>query len=161
MLYFDSSNRLICVDGIYDPIVDKYMWILDLDNMDFTLHEMTMLLEITVSTLTFNIDGLKLVLPTNWYVVIYDDEVGMMDVVQVSELMGRNFKLLTYGFSDLMISGSKYIIEKYDTKCVCIMPNLSKKQLLCYPINGEQWICVGPTEAFAKKLKDMLVGELI
>ena len=42
-----------------------------------------------------------------------------------------------------------------------ILKNLSKKQMLCHPINDEQWICIGPTEAFAKKLKDMYVSELL
>ena len=113
MLYFDSENKLICVDSVYDPIIDNYMWILDLDNYDFTLTDITLLLELTVPTLSLVIDGLTCVLPTNWFVVIYDDEIGMMDVVQVCELMGRNFKLFTYGFSDLMVSGSSYIIQKY------------------------------------------------
>lgn len=161
MLYFDSENKLICVDSVYDPIIDNYMWILDLDNYDFTLTDITLLLELTVSTLSLVIDGLTCVLPTNWFVVIYDDEIGMMDVVQVCELMGRNFKLFTYGFSDLMVSGSSYIIQKYTPKQTCTMPNLSKKQMLCHPINDEQWICIGPTEAFAKKLKDMYVSELL
>ena len=161
MLYFDSENKLICVDSVYDPIIDNYMWILDLDNYDFTLTDITLLLELTVPTLSLVIDGLTCVLPTNWFVVIYDDEIGMMDVVQVCELMGRNFKLFTYGFSDLMVSGSSCIIQKYTPKQTCTMPNLSKKQMLCHPINDEQWICIGPTEAFAKKLKDMYVSELL
>lgn len=161
MLYYDSANQVINVDTIYTPILDNYMWVLDLEQMDFTLSPINMLLELTTSTFDIIIDGLCLTLPTSWYVIIYDDEIGMMDVVQISELMGRNFKLFTYGFSDLMVSGGQYILNKYTPKNICVMPNLNKKQLLCHPINGEQWICIGPTEAFAKKLKDMYVGEII
>lgn len=161
MLYFDSSNRIISVDSIYSPIIDNFIWVLDLEQFDFTLNPMTMLLEITTPSIEVTIEELCIRLPTSWYVVIYDDEIGMMDVVQVSDLLGRNFKLFTYGFNDLMVSGTNYILNKYIPKDVCVMPNLNKKQFLCHPINGSQWICVGPTEAFAKKLKDMFVGELI
>ncbi len=161
MLYFDSANKLVDINTIYTPVVDNFMWVLDLEQNDFTLAPITMLLEITTSSFEIIVDGLPIVLPTNWYVVIYDDEIGMMDVVQISELMGRNFKLFTYGLSDLMVTGSTYMLNKYTPKNVCVMPNLNKKQLLCHPINGEQWICIGPTEAFAKKLKDMYVGEII
>lgn len=161
MLYFDSSNRIISVDSIYSPIIDNFIWVLDLEQFDFTLNSMTMLLEITTPSIEMKIEELCIRLPTSWYIVIYDDEIGMMDVVQVSDLLGRNFKLFTYGFNDLMVSGTNYILNKYIPKDVCVMPNLNKKQFLCHPINGNQWICVGPTEAFAKKLKDMFVGELI
>ena len=105
MLYFDSANKLVDIDTIYTPVVDNFMWVLDLEQNDFTLAPITMLLEITTSSFEIIVDGLPIVLPTNWYVVIYDDEIGMMDVVQISELMGRNFKLFTYGLSDLMVTG--------------------------------------------------------
>ena len=161
MLYFNSKNNIVAVDTIYTPIVDNFLWVLDLEQNDFTLSPVTMLLELTTPTFDLIIDGLTIVLPTSWFIVIYDDEIGIMDVVQISDLMGRNFKLFTYGFSELMVTGSSYILNKYTPKNVSIMPNLNKKQLLCHPINNEQWICIGPTEAFAKKLKDMYVGEII
>lgn len=160
MYYFDSENKLVFVESLFTPIVDKYMWILDLENDDFTLSEIDMLLEITVPTIDVYIDGMPITLPTNWHIVIYDDEIGVMDVVQVSEILGGNFKLFTYGFSDLLVTGSSYRITNYTAKNTCVFPNLSKKQMLCQPINGDQWICIGPTEAFAKKLKNMVVGEI-
>lgn len=160
MIYFSESNIPILLDDLYAPIVNSHLWVLDLEQDDFVLAPLKVLQEIVCPSIQLEVDGLKFMLPANWYVLIYDEETTMMDVVLVSELAGRPFKLFRYGFKDILVGSESYKTVDYHPRYPNIVPQLTKKQMLCHPINDKQWICVASTDAFCKKLKDMSIGDI-
>ena len=161
MIFFSEKNEPIIVDDLYAPIVNTHVWVLDLEQDDFTLTPLKVMQEVACPSILLEVDGLRFMLPANWYVLIYDDEEStMMDVVLVSELAGRPFKLFRYGFSEILAGSEHYKTLDYSHRFPNIVPQLNKKQMLCHPINDKQWICVAPTDAFCKRLKDMSVGDI-
>lgn len=160
MIYFSEQNRAILVDSINTPIVETYMWVLDLENDDFTLVPIELLAEVTCPSIVLSIDGIDLLIPANWHIVIYDEETTMMDVAKISEVAGKPFCAFVYGFDDAYPCAKPIIARHYMHSAVNVVPSLNKKQMLCHPINSKQWICIGSSDAFCKKLKDMSVGDL-
>lgn len=160
MVVFGQRNKPIIIDSLYTPIVEDHIWVLDLEINDFTLTPLAMLQEIVCSSISLQVNGVDMILPANWFMLVYDEETTMLDVVQISELSGRPFRAFTYGFKDIMATSSHVRTIDYHPQFINVVPSLNKKQMLCHPINNMQWICIGSTDAFSKNLKDMTVGDI-
>lgn len=161
MLIFDDQSRPILLDNICDPILTNYMWVLDLTLMDYTLAPLIMLEEIVCSSMQVTINGFNFILPSNWNILVYDQETSQLDVIELSETTGKEFTALVYGPNSVRYVPGTISITNYFVEHKNVGPSLNKHQLLCHPIGPNEWINVSPTNSFNKYLKDMTVGDLL
>ena len=74
MLIFDENNDAIMLDCIQGPVLSQYMYVLDLQMMDFTLSPLLVFEEVICPTITLRVRGFTFDLPANWNILITDEE---------------------------------------------------------------------------------------
>lgn len=160
MLIFDEKEQPIIIDNIHTPTPTTHMWILDLDIMDFTLTELKVLEEIQCPTIRVQIKNFMFDLPANWNILVFDDETMQLDVVEISEAVGRNFTAFIHGPNLSTAYGEKIVAVDYLPTAINIAPSLNKHQMLCHPIAPSAWINVSPSDTYNKYLKNCVIGNL-
>lgn len=160
MLVLDSHNNPMIIDNIYGPNVVDYIWVLDLQLLDFTLAPLNMIEELICSSVQISVNGFEFVVPAEWNILIYDQDTSQLDVVPFSETAGKQFTAMVAGPDHHMpephvISMTNYFIEYKN-----VSPVLNKHQMLCHPIGDNKWIVIGSADGFNKYLKDTIAGQL-
>ena len=163
MLIFDDNDRTIILDDIYTPTPTDYMWVLDLQIMDYTLAPLLVLEEIVCPSIQVRIRGFDFFLPANWNILVFSEETSELDVVEVSEVAGREFTAFVYDISNPKIC--KYhagliTVVNYISEFTNVGPSLSKHQMLCHPISPTEWINVTPSDTYNKYLKQTVTGDI-
>jgi hypothetical protein len=161
MLIFDENNNAILLDSIQGPVLSQYMYVLDLNMMDFTLSPLLVFEEVICPTITLSIDGFDFNLPANWNILISDNETYQLDVVEISELGGKDFSALVYGMEMNNVELKSVRVVDYQPNAQNVGPALNKYQMLCHPINPRSWVNVAPSDSYNKYLKDKVVGDVI
>jgi hypothetical protein len=159
MLIFNSRDNIENISSLSAELSDDYMWILDLEMLDFTLSPVELLMEIECPIITLKFNNLVFDLPTNWFMLIYDEETTMLDVVKVSDMVGKGHTAFVYGNYETRVTSTPLTVIDYSPRKVVALPSLTKKQMLCHPISDSKWICIGITDVFAKTVKDLSVGD--
>lgn len=161
MLIFDGDSQPIIIDSIHGPTVSEYMWVLDLQMLDFKMTPLLMLEEIVCSSVQVMVNGYEFVLPASWNILVYDRDTTQLDVVELAEAAGRQFTAMAYGPNKTQPSPAPITVTNYFVEYKNVGPSLNKHQMLCHPINTDEWICVSPSDAYNKYLRDIIVGDLI
>ena len=161
MIVFDNNNEAVIIESIYTPTNVDHIWVLDLDMMDFTLTQLMVLEEVISPSIELMIQGFKFVLPANWNIMVTDEETMQLDVVEVSELAGKEFKALVYGPNLPLATMEVIRITNYHPNYRNVGPSLNKHQLLCHPISSTSWVNVAPSDSYNKYLKNISTGDII
>lgn len=120
-----------------------------------------MLEEIVCPSMQLCVSGFNFVVPASWHVLVFDRDTSQLDVVELSEVAGREFNALVYGPSKSRTTGAIITVTNYFVQYTNIVPSLNKHQMLCHPIGPSEWISISPSDTFNKYLKDNIVGDLI
>ncbi len=161
MLIFNENNDVIILDNIQGPTLSEYMYVLDLAIMDYTLAPLLVFEEIICPSILLTVAGYDFTLPANWNILVSDEETFQLDVVEISELAGKEFKALVYGMDMSMPLLEKITVSDYFPNYQNIGPSLNRYQMLCHPITQNRWINVASSDAYNKYLKEKLVGDII
>lgn len=161
MLIFDDEVKPCLIDSIYSPIIANYFWVLDLNLLDFKLTSLLVMEEIIAPTVELMVDGFKFPLPASWNILVVDDESMILDVIELAEVAGREFKALVYGPKMNMPKTMPIVVTNYTSSAINVGPMLNKHQMLCHPVAPDNWVCVSPSDTYNKYLKDKVVGDLI
>jgi hypothetical protein len=161
MLIFDENSKPIIVDGLHTPLLSEYFYVLDLNLMDFTLTPLNVLEETVAPTITLSIEGFDFNVPANWNILIVDDETMQLDVTEIADIAGTEFKAFGYGFDNVNFDSYLINVHNYFTQYPNYGPSLSKNQMLCHPISQTRWINIAPSDTYNKYLKNKLAGDLI
>lgn len=161
MLILDDRNEAVIIDNIYVPTTSDSFWTLNLEIMDFTLANIFVLEEVVCPTITLSVRGFKFTLPANWNVLVYDEDTMQLDVIEVSDLAGRDFVAMVYGPTASNVSPGRVTVLDYNPSGVNIYPSLNKHQMLCHPVAPTQWIAAAPSDSYNKYLKDCVIGDII
>lgn len=161
MLVFDNNNDVIILDSIHTPTVSDHVWVLNLDALDFMLTPLQVLEETICPTLELFIAGFKFCLPANWNILVVDSETQQLDVVEISELPGKEFQAFVYGPKKHMPDSAVIQITDYFPNRRNVGPSINKHQMLCHPIAPDVWVNVSNSDSYNKYLKNMVVGDLI
>ncbi len=160
MLIFNEDNDAIILDCIQGPTLSEYMYVLDLTMMDYTLAPLLIFEEVICPTISLSIRGFNFNLPANWNILVTDEETLQLDVVEVSELAGKEFRAMVYGMNMSIVELGKITVNDYFPDFRNIGPSLSKYQMLCHPISPNTWVNVAPSDSYNKYLKDKVVGDI-
>jgi hypothetical protein len=161
MLIFNENNDAIILDSIQGPMPSEYMYVLDLSMMDFTLAPLLIFEEVICPTIAVTIRGFTFELPANWNILVTDEETLQLDVVEVSELAGKEFRAMVYGMNMSMAEMEKITVVDYFPNFRNIGPSLNKYQMLCHPISPDSWVSVAPSDSYNKYLKEKVVGDIV
>ena len=161
MLIFDNNNNAVVLESIYTPTNTEFVWVLDLTIMDYTLAPLLVLEEVISPSIELSIDGFNFVLPTNWNILVVDPETSQLDVVEVSDLAGKEFVALVYGPNKQMIDMEVITVTNYHPNYINVGPSLNKHQMMCHPISPTTWINVAPSDSYNKYLKNKVAGDII
>lgn len=161
MLIFDANNKPIILESIHVPITTDYMWILDLNILDFKLAPLTILEEIICPSLQVQINGFEFILPASWSILVCDRDTLQLDIVELAAAAGKEFTALIYGPKRTSpyfttISVTNYFLEQKN-----VGPYLNKYQMLCHPVGPGEWVCISPSDVYNKYLKGCTIGDII
>lgn len=161
MLVFDGQSRPMILDSIYTPTSVEFVWVLDLNLMDFTMTELTILEETISPSIEIQVGGFSFVLPASWNILVYDRDTSQVDVVSIAETAGREFTAFTYGPKAAKPVPRVITATNYLPAHVNVGPSLNKHQMLCHPIGPDEWVVVSGSDGYNKYLKNCVVGDLI
>lgn len=160
MLIFDENTHAIIVDSITTPMLTEYFWVLDLELMDFTVIPLIILEEVVAPTMTLQIHGFKFNVPTTWSILVYAEDTMQLDVVNISDLAGRDFTAVVYNNIRSNVQPGRITIIDYLPEATNHCPSFGKHQMLCHPIGPDEWVNVAPSDVYNKYLKDKVVGDI-
>lgn len=160
MLIFNENSKAILIESIHTPLASTHMWVLDLELVDFTLAPIIMLEEIYSPGIRLDVLGFNFVLPSNWFVIVYDNETMQMDSVKIADLAGQNYNVLGSGLQTSFPISINCTPVDYYPQYKHVGPSLNKHQLLCHPVAPGYWINISPIDTYSKYLKDIIVGDL-
>lgn len=171
MLIFDENVQPVILDSIYAPTVTDCFWVLDLNLLDFKLTPLTIIEQSDGPTFMVSIEGFEFPVPTNWNILVVDEDSMILDVIQLAEAAGRLFKSFVYGttynpatrgYQEMsMARTSEITVRDYFPSFPNICPALNKHQMLCHPVSPGSWVCISNSDTYNKYLKDKVVGDLI
>ena len=161
MLVLDNNNDALILDSIYTPTIADHFWVLDLNLMDYKLAPLLVLEEVVSPSIEVMIRGFQFVLPATWNVLVADDETFQLDVVEIADLAGKEFKAVVYGPTKALAELETVTVTNYHPNYQNVGPSLNKHQMLCHPISPDLWINVAPSDSFNKYLKNCVVGDII
>ena len=122
MLIFDENNDAIMLDCIQGPVLSQFMYVLDLNMMDFTLAPLLVFEEVICPTITLKIRGFAFDRPANWNILISDDETYQLDVVEISELACKEFTALVYGMDMVNVELEQNQVIAYQPNHINVGP---------------------------------------
>ena len=160
MLIFDNNTPLI-LDSIHTPTIADHIWVLDLNMMDYTLAPLLVLEEIVAPTIVMSIMGFDFPVPANWNILVVDEETTQLDVVEVAEVAGREFKAFVYGPDRPRYEMEVITVSQYYPNHINVSPSLYKYQMLCHPIAPDRWVNVAPADTYNKYLKEKIAGDIV
>lgn len=161
MLVFDGQSRPMIIDSIHTPTAVEHAWVLDLNLMDFTLTEVTILEETVAPSMEIEVGGFRFVLPVSWNILVYDRDTSQVDVIKIAETAGREFTAFVYGPTSAKPIPRIITATNYFSGMVNVAPALNKHQMLCHPIGPNEWVVVSGSDGYNKYLKNCVVGDLI
>ena len=161
MLVFDNNSEALILDSIHTPTIADHIWVLDLGMLDFTLAPLLVLEEIVSPSIQLMINGFQFVLPANWNILVCDDESMQLDVVEIAEVAGKEFRAMLYGPKHVMVDTAVISATDYYPTHHNVGPSLSKHQMLCHPVAPLTWVNVAPSDTYNKYLKNLVAGDLI
>lgn len=161
MLIFDNNNRAIILDDIYTPMVTDHFWALDLQLMDFTLSQLMVLEEIVAPTIVLSIWGFEFPLPANWNILVVDDDTQQLDVIELKDVAGKEFRALVFGPEKARHEMAVISVADYHPNKLNVGPSLFKHQMLCHPISPDAWVNVAPSDGYNKYLKEKVAGDIV
>ncbi len=161
MKLLNERSEVQQIDKLTQHLGYNYMWIFDLTIKDYTLVPIQTVEEYQAPAFIVEIGGQQCDIPANWNILIYDQELSMVDVVELSEAAGRQFTAFTYGPNKSRPTPTTVYVVDYIMDHKIVTPSLTKNQMLCVPINTEEWFTVSPTDTYNKYLKGCTVGDLI
>jgi hypothetical protein len=164
MLIYDDEQRAILLDSIYNPTPTEYMWVLDLNMMDFTLAPLTNLEEIIGSSIELMINGFRFHVPGAWNILTVSEETSQLDVIAIKDVLGKEFTALAIGMT--ATGALKYhpfpvVATDFKMDHMNVAPQLGKHQMLCHPIGPTSWVNIAPSDTYNKYFKDAVVGDII
>lgn len=161
MLIFDGNNDVIILDTILAPTVSEHFWVLDLNYRDFMLTNLQVLEETVCPTMELLVNGFKFCLPALWNILVVDEESCQLDVVEISELSGKEFNAFVYGPRRATTDCQVIQVTDYFPSRRNVGPMINKHHMLCHPIDKDSWVCVSPSDTYNKYLKNTVIGDLI
>ena len=161
MLIMNELNNTVLLDNLYDPIISSDFWVMDLNIFDYTLTRLCMIEEATTPVFLVNIGVVNFIVPTSWYVMVFDDETSQIDAVSFSELTGKDHTVLVSNSNSLQPTGINMRIIDYKSSDKIVYPTLLKHQMLCHPIYEQMWINISPNDVYNRYLKNKFIGDLL
>lgn len=161
MLIFDDNNNTVILDNIHTPTDAENLWVLDFSIMDFTITPLLVLEELISPALELTINGFKFVVPAGWNILVMDVETSQLDIIEISEVVGKEFNALIHGANKRMIESAPILATDYMSNYTHVGPSLNKHQMLCYPIDENSWINISPSDSYNKYLKNKVAGDII
>ena len=160
MLVLDNNNEALILDSIHTPTITDHFWVLDLNIMDFKLSPLLVLEEVVAPSIEVSIKDFRFVLPANWNILVADDDTMQLDVVEIADITGREFKAVVYGPTMALAELEPISVTDYHPNYQNVGPSLNKHQMLCHPISPNMWVNAAPSDSFNKYLKNRLVGDI-
>ena len=162
MLILDENSKTTILDSVTTPLPVDFIWVLDLNMMDYTITPLIMLEEVVAPTSTLEVNGFQFKIPSLWHILVVSEENTQIDTIHIGkELAGKYHTILIYGSACSMVGFGHVKVVDYEPIGYNYVPSLSKHQMLCHPIGPNEWVNVAPTDASNKYLRDKLVGDII
>lgn len=161
MLIQNEDNKTIIIDSLYAPIVSDYMWVLDLNMMDYTLTPIKMLEEVVCPTMTLDIRGYYCKIPANWYMLVYDVHTTQLDSIVISDLSNKQYSALVYGSSMKRPEPAIITVVDYELKAVNTYPSFNRHLMLCHSIDTEKWVTISFSDTYNRFLRNKDLSDII
>lgn len=161
MILHDEHNLPLVINSLTSNIKTRYVWTLNLKEMDFTLHNMKVLEEYTGPSLTLKINDRLLSLPCHWNILICDPETTQLDAARVSDLAGDSYHALGYSNRSNMPMFLPIQVIDYHVEESHVYPTHSRHLMICHDVGESKWICCSYTDSYNRFLKNKIAGDLI
>ena len=161
MLIINENNDAVVLHNICTPVPSTHFWVLDLNMMDYTLTNLSMMEEQWCKCIALQVEDFCFSVPAKWHVLISDGDTSMLDVIEAEKLSNHNFNVVVYDNDKSFAHCSAVrIIDSSPEECV-VYPSLNRHHMLCHPIGPSRWIAISPNDTYNKYFKDKILGDIL
>lgn len=153
MLIFDQEFKPTIVDSVFDPLVTPTFWALNLEAQDFMYINIGFLEEHNEKGKGLLFDGQYVELPNSWFILITEEDSGVLDLIKVEDIKGRPFDAFLFDTRKTIPKVARmetYNSEIYTKYCYPIVP---KTIMMVHPIDRHSGIMVSSTDQYNKFIK--------
>lgn len=161
MLIFDSNSRPIIIESLRDPVVTTHCWVLNLEEQDFMLSEISYIEEVVSPSIELDVSGFRFYVPASWYILVADKDTAMVDAVRASDISCNDFTALVYGPNKSKADCLSIRAVNYRQNHPTVGPSLHKNEMLCHPIDSNSWICIGSSDPYSRYLKRCSISDFL
>ena len=138
MLILPDFGRPYIIDGYTAPILPKFFWIFHAVMFDFTLAPLNFIEENISTVLKVTINGLNLLIPYNWFILICDPETNQFDWVQINECSIIECHAFLMSTQDTQMRTTPIQIMDLIETDTSYYPIIQKQCALCHPVSKER-----------------------
>ena len=160
MLILDDDNKVLMLESIHVPTSASHFWVLDLQQLDYTLTPLEVLEELWCPSIVIEVEGYQFSVPASWNILVMDDDTSQLDVVAIKDLAGKPFNATVFDHQRNQAYGRRIRVMDYTSESHNVNPSLNRHCMLCHPIGPHQWINVAPNDSYNKYLKNLVVGDI-
>lgn len=161
MIILDENSKATILESIHVPTAAEYFWVLDLQQLDYTLTPLEVLEELWCPSIAVEIEGFQFSLPASWNVLVLDQETSQLDIVAIKDLAGKPFEAMVFDYERNKARGSVIKVVDYTSESHNVNPALNRHHMLCHPVGPNTWVTIAPNDSYNKYLKELVVGDII
>ena len=170
MQILTDYHRPYLIDSLTSPVVVKYNWIFQAQQIDFMLSPIVYLEETTGAVIKVRINNTEFWVPANWNILVTDRDTYQIDTVGIQSCAST--KHLAYSFSpdEMKLRTLDIMVIDYADNMSLVHPMINKCTALVHPVgpalasvNGKSIqlsVVIGPHDLY-KFLENKLVGDIL
>jgi hypothetical protein len=139
MQFLNETNRPHQVSDISDPMVFRHYWAFDGHMLDFRMQEMSYIERSMGSTVSIDVNGLIVEVPSSWFIVAVSKETSTVDSVPVPLAAAYNHHALLFSAEDSKPATLELKITGINQKGVVHYPSVNKGCALIVPCMVNQY----------------------
>lgn len=133
MNILSEVNKPCPLSSITAKVGISHFWTLSSQIRDFKLEELTYLEEMSGKLVTLQIGDTIVKLPSNWSIMIVDNETYTIDLVKVPNLAAFDYDVFLFSPEDSKLKTTKVKVIGLDEEGVEVVPSIPKGSAMIVP----------------------------
>jgi len=161
MFILNENNEVEELNDIDEESKSKFYWSFDMEMRDYTLSPILITEDICCKSVRVVVGNMAtFILPSHWVMLVFDEETHQIDLVEIREMMGKDFTAYVSGPEiHRPLPGHVRIVDILPEHSN-VAPSLDRTRLMCHPISTSAWISVGGSDVYGRYLKELLTGDV-
>jgi hypothetical protein len=161
-------GRPYMLESLTAPVIVKYNWVFNAQDVDFNLAQITYLEETSGSAVKLRVNGSEFWVPSTWYILVTEEETYQVDTVSVQSCATTTHLAFSFAPDEMRLRTLPIEVIDYIDDISLVHPMIAKGNALCHPVGPTPQhearqhhlsVVIGPHDLY-KFIQNKTVGDL-